>query len=235
MQEKYGFVYIWFDRKHKRYYVGCRWGNINDGYVCSSVWMKKAHKNRPNDFKRRILKTDISTRKETYIEEQRYLNMIKPEEIKIKYYNICITNNEVWHKYDENIKTIGQKISASKKGKSSGPCSPEKAKAISEAKKKAFAERGGMTVEHKKALAIARLGSKHTEEWKAAQSQRLKDQWSDGTRKKAEPKITMTKEEQGRLHSQQLKQRWADPVWAEAQRAKLKVARNNRTKYNECS
>lgn len=233
--EKYGFVYIWFDRKHKRYYVGCRWGNINDGYVCSSVWMKKAYKNRPNDFKRRILKTDISTRKETYIEEQKYLNMIKPEEIKIKYYNMCITNNEVWHKYDENIKTIGQKISASKKGKSSGPCSPEKAKAISEAKKKAFAERGGITDAHRQAIGKAKLGSKHTDEWKAAQSQRLKDQWSDGTRKKAEPKITMTKEEQGRLHSQQLKQRWADPVWAEAQRAKLKVARNNRTKYNECS
>lgn len=33
---KYGFVYLWFDRKHKRYYVGCHWGTTEDGYVCSS-------------------------------------------------------------------------------------------------------------------------------------------------------------------------------------------------------
>ena len=39
--EKYGFVYIWYDRKHKRYYIGCRWGTENDGYICSSSWMKK--------------------------------------------------------------------------------------------------------------------------------------------------------------------------------------------------
>ena len=35
--EKYGFVYIWFDRKHKRYYIGCHWGHEDDGYVCSSI------------------------------------------------------------------------------------------------------------------------------------------------------------------------------------------------------
>jgi hypothetical protein len=56
--EKYGFVYIWFDRKHKRFYIGCHWGKENDGYVCSSPWMKQAYKHRPQDFKRKILKTD---------------------------------------------------------------------------------------------------------------------------------------------------------------------------------
>lgn len=29
-KEKYGFVYIWFDKKHKRFYIGCRWGTEND-------------------------------------------------------------------------------------------------------------------------------------------------------------------------------------------------------------
>jgi hypothetical protein len=235
MQEKYGFVYIWFDRKHKRYYVGCHWGTENDGYVCSSSWMKKAYKHRPQDFKRRILKTNLN-RQQMYAEEYRWFGFIKPSEIKSRYYNLNLHQNNLWHSSDADKLTIGQKISASKKGKSSGPCSPEKAKAISEAKKKAFAERGGMSDTHKKAIAANNLGSKHTDEWKAAHSQRLKDQWSDGTRKKAELKITMTKEEQGKLHSQQLKQRWADPVWAEAQRAKLKAARNRRAnKYNECS
>lgn len=109
--EKYGFVYIWFDRKHKRYYVGCRWGTVDDGYICSSSWMKKAFKLRSEDFKRKILKSNLPTRHSMFVEEQRYLDMIKPEEIKIRYYNLNIRNNNVWHKYDENFKTIKQKIS----------------------------------------------------------------------------------------------------------------------------
>lgn len=55
MKEKYGFVYIWFDRKHKKFYIGCHWGYETDNYVCSSIWMKRAFKARPQDFKRKIL------------------------------------------------------------------------------------------------------------------------------------------------------------------------------------
>lgn len=182
-QQKYGFVYIWYDRKQKRYYVGCRWGAIDDGYICSSPWMKQAYRIRPQDFKRRILKTNIPSRQETYIEEQKWLYLIKDCEIKPmnenpRYYNLNIKNNEVWHKYDENIKTVGEKISAAKKGKSTGPCSPEKAKAISEAKKKKFAERGGMSDEHK--LALTGIKKKpHTDEWKADNSARFKQLWAD--------------------------------------------------------
>lgn len=52
----------------------------------------------------------------------------------------------------------------------------------------------------------------------------MKKQWSDGTRKRTEPKKTMSIEEQGRLHSSNLKQRWDDPMWKERQRIKLKEA-----------
>lgn len=38
---KYGFVYIWFDRKHHRFYIGCHWGHEEDGYICSSNWMRE--------------------------------------------------------------------------------------------------------------------------------------------------------------------------------------------------
>jgi hypothetical protein len=62
--EKYGFVYIWYDKKHKRYYVGSHWGHENDGYVCSSTWMMKAYKIRPDDFKRKIIKKIYTSRKE---------------------------------------------------------------------------------------------------------------------------------------------------------------------------
>jgi hypothetical protein len=109
--EKSGFVYIWFDRKHKRYYVGCHWGFEYDSYVCSSAWMMQAYKIRPHDFKRRILVRNINTRKKMFLEEQRFFSMIKPEELRIRYYNLNIKNNAIWSTYDENVKTISKKIS----------------------------------------------------------------------------------------------------------------------------
>jgi hypothetical protein len=131
---KSGFVYIWRDRKHNRYYVGCHWGFEDDGYVCSSSWMKQAYLHRPTDFKRKILKRNITSRVELYEKEQHFLDMIKSTEIKIRYYNLHITNNEVWHKYPEHIKTVGQKISASKIGKNTGPRDPSVGEKISAAK-----------------------------------------------------------------------------------------------------
>lgn len=234
-KEKYGFVYIWFDRKHRRYYVGCRWGSIDDGYVCSSKWMKQAYGHRPYDFKRRILVTNIPSRQETYIEEQKWLDMIRPEEIKPindkpRYYNLCVTNNKVWHMYDENIKTIGQKISIAKRGKSIGPCSQEKARAISESKKKKFAERGGMTDEHKQKLSDAKKGTKRSVESKQKTSETLKQKWENGewSERKAKPKETMSREEQDKLCSHRLKSKWADPIWAENQKKKLKESWDRR-------
>ena len=44
MQEKYGFIYIWYDRKHQRYYLGRHWGTENDGYICSSNKMREDRK-----------------------------------------------------------------------------------------------------------------------------------------------------------------------------------------------
>lgn len=109
--EKSGFVYIWFDRKHKRYYIGCHWGTEDDGYVCSSAWMMQAYKLRPQDFKRRILVRNIDTRKKMFLEEQRFFGMIKQEELRIRYYNLNIKSNSIWSTYDENVKTISEKIS----------------------------------------------------------------------------------------------------------------------------
>ena len=175
-KEKYGFVYIWRDKKHNRYYVGCHWGTEDDGYICSSPWMMQAYRIRPHDFKRRIIKTNIRNRVDLYIEEQKFLNMIKEEEIKPKsikprYYNLNIKNNNIWHKYEEHIKTVGEKISAAKKGKSTGPCSPEKAAKISEAKK---SKNRKFTDEHKAKLRAAKLGKKLSPEHRAKVIKTLK-------------------------------------------------------------
>lgn len=222
LKEKYGFVYLWYDRKHKRYYVGCHWGSIDDGYICSSDWMRKSYKRRPEDFRRRILKTKLS-RINMYEEEQRYLDMIKPEERKIRYYNLHTKNGNLWHKYPESVITVGQKISYSKKGKSIGPCSIETAAKISAANKgRKFSE------EHKEKLRQAKLGKKHTEEWKQQNSIRMKEQWSNGSRKRAILKKKMTRKEQDELHSNKLKEKWRDPIWAENQKKKLKDASKKR-------
>jgi hypothetical protein len=170
-KEKYGFVYIWRDRKYNRYYIGCHWGREDDGYVCSSNWMRKAYRRRPQDFKRRILKTNITIREQIYFEEQRWFDMIKPEEVKTRYYNLRIQNNSVlWHADPTTALTIGQKISAAKKGKSTGPCSPEKAKKISEAKK---SKQRKMSDEAKRKMIESKKGKKLTDEHKQRISQGL--------------------------------------------------------------
>lgn len=188
-----GFVYIWFDRKYKRYYIGSHWGKQDDGYICSSNWMRTSYKRRSADFKRRILKTIDTCRIDLLAEENRYLSMIKPEEIKPinpnpRYYNLNTKAWKNWHNDDETCKTVGQKISAAKKGKKTGPRDPSVGEAISKAKKESFARREAelgykFSPSHIKSMSEVRTGNKHTDEWKAQNSERLKKQWADGTRK----------------------------------------------------
>lgn len=85
--KKYGFVYLWYDKKRKMYYVGCHWGHIEDGYICSSNRMRDAYKRRPQDFKRRIIKKIYTSRIELLQEEFKWLSQISEDELNIKYYN----------------------------------------------------------------------------------------------------------------------------------------------------
>lgn len=83
---KYGFIYIWYDRKRKMYYIGCHWGTTNDGYICSSKRMRDNYRNRPQDFKRRILRSNIE-REKLLEEEFKWLDLIGDNELGKKYYN----------------------------------------------------------------------------------------------------------------------------------------------------
>ncbi len=243
-QEKYGFVYIWYDRKHKRYYIGSHWGFEDDGYICSSNWMRHAYRRRPQDFKRRILTRYYGNRRGLYDIEQRWLDLIKPEELAtgkrdtnksttIRYYNF---NKQVfipWHSTDEGIKIVGAKISKANKGKVFGPRDPSVGKNISATKTRKFTERQEkygykFTPEHCANMAKSRQGYKHTEEWKAGQSIRSKEMWANGTRKRAEPPQKMTIEEQAQLSSERLKKNWADPEWKERQQIRLSEGAQNR-------
>lgn len=162
-QEKYGFVYIWRDRKHKRYYIGCHWGNENDGYICSSTWMRNSFKRRPNDFKRRILISNIVSREETLLLEYKWLSLISDNEIGKKYYNLKKHLNGHWTTDGTKLQSVGEKIgkkvSAALKGRT---LSEEHKQKLSESKKdKPISE------EHKIKIREANLGKKLTEETKA--------------------------------------------------------------------
>ena len=117
------FLYVWYDRCRKMFYVGMHEGNITDGYISSSRWFNGEHQYRTNDFRRKIIKT-FNDRKSARKEEARILRMIKESEFGKKYYNLKNgrpSGSEPWNKGKKNIysqETL-QKMSVAKKGKPS--------------------------------------------------------------------------------------------------------------------
>lgn len=151
--EKYGFIYVWFDKKHKKFYVGRHWGHIDDGYVCSSNNMRMNFKYRPDDFKRRIV-SFAPTKETLVIEEQRWLDMIKSSELNNKYYNKtkkATTPSTLGYNHSKETKN---KISKANKGKTH-------------------------TKETKKKLKIAQTGKKLSEETKKKISENHNRNYSD--------------------------------------------------------
>lgn len=154
-QHTSGFIYIWYDRKHKRYYVGSHWGSEDDGYICSSTWMRNAYRQRPHDFSRRIIERIHTNKNDLHEAEHRWLQMMKTEELKGKrYYNQCNTVKNHWVRSPERVKTVGEKIHT-----------PEWSAKVSAAMKGRK-----LSEEHKKKLSIA-IKATMTEE----RRQRLRD------------------------------------------------------------
>jgi hypothetical protein len=111
-----GFVYVWYDQKQKMYYVGSHWGYETDGYVCSSKRMRDNYRNRPHDFKRRIVSRVNTCRRDLLFEEQRWLYMIPDNQLGQKYYNMTKRFNTPWgntEKLNNEFKTkISEKLQA---------------------------------------------------------------------------------------------------------------------------
>jgi len=154
--EKSGFIYLWFDKKNKMYYLGCHWGTENDGYICSSNRMRDAYRRRPQDFKRKIIQKNIL--KESLLSiEHKWLSLIKDDELGTKYYNRYTTNTalrlawaankgrkqsteEIQKRAKSNTgkkrtEETRRKISESNTGKIMGPLSAETKKKLSDALK----------------------------------------------------------------------------------------------------
>lgn len=166
MKQYDGFIYLWFDRKRRMFYLGSHKGNTEDGYIGSGTRFLNHYRSRPEDFKRRILEYVQGSVLDIWEREQIWLNKIKPEEINIRYYNQklnskggagprseetkekirkSITGKTKWdaeqRKYISERqkgkpKSNGPACSLAKKGKKTGPFSEERKKNISKSKYK---------------------------------------------------------------------------------------------------
>lgn len=191
--EKTGFIYIWFDRKHKRYYIGSHLGSEDDGYICSSRWMKQSYKRRPYDFKRRIIQKDIqkSVLKE---EESKWLSLIKSEELGTRYYNLSkIMNGNGWEKDKPRSEETKKKVSEGvKKAWTEGrlnkevchfgnperiPWNKGKKGIYSDETKNKISKSVSKSLIGKPSRS---KGTKRTEEWKKQQSDIIRAMWKDG-------------------------------------------------------
>lgn len=184
--KKYGFVYLWYDKKHKRYYIGCRWGTENDGYICSSPWMKQGYKHRPDDFRRRIVSRVYTNKHDLLEEEYKWLSKIKVEELGKKYYNLHNHHFGHWSTDENKRLTIGQKISTSP-NRNANISKANKGRKISEETKKKLSVSVSetMTEEHRSLLSKKCSGWQHTVQAKQKIAEAGRGRvYSEETRKK---------------------------------------------------
>lgn len=98
-----GFVYMWYDKRDKRFYLGSHFGNEKDSYRGSGIYFIRVFNKRPNDFKRRIIQTIIGSKQEVMQAEQKWLDLIPTHQLGKRYYNL--------KKYASGGSIRGRKIS----------------------------------------------------------------------------------------------------------------------------
>ncbi|AUS03047.1 hypothetical protein NVP2275O_466 [Vibrio phage 2.275.O._10N.286.54.E11] len=49
-KDYYGFVYLWFDAKRRKFCVGSHHGSTQDGYITSTGHMPRAYKKKTTRF-----------------------------------------------------------------------------------------------------------------------------------------------------------------------------------------
>eukprot|EP00397_Hematodinium_sp_SG-2012_P054924 GEMP01066632.1.p1 GENE.GEMP01066632.1~~GEMP01066632.1.p1 ORF type:complete len:256 (+),score=27.32 GEMP01066632.1:100-867(+) len=96
----YGYVYLWYDRKHQKLCIGSHHkrscsASVWDGYLTSTGHCKKEIEKRPYDFRFRVLEynVDIDCLQRTQALEQEWLNKIPEGQLEgqtnTRYYNQC--------------------------------------------------------------------------------------------------------------------------------------------------
>lgn len=196
--EKYGFIYLWRDRKYNRYYIGSHWGTEDDGYICSSTWMRNSYNRRPDDFKRKTIEI-VNCRENLYNVENKWLSLIKPHEIKTKYYNMNLSAGH-WVAYPENVKTIKEKIGHKTK---EAMAKPENRERYLEGLKK------------RNQIQSEETRQKRSDSMKKAMAEKYPE---ENRRKK------LSDEERKEYYSNKAKSNWAKPGFKEATSVKISEA-----------
>ena len=183
--EKYGFIYIWYDRKRKMYYLGSHWGTVDDGYICSSNRMRDAYRRRPEDFKRRIITKVYTNRNDLLVEEHRWLQMISINDLGKKYYNL---RQHKWGHWSSDVNKISTIVEKRKKTLETSEAwqrfvESQKGKTISEATKEKLRKKAILQFsnpENRKKAGEANIGKmpyisgkKHTQESRKKMSESL--------------------------------------------------------------
>lgn len=87
----YGFVYLWFDTKHKKYIIGSHHGRLEDGYTTTTggKHVQNIFKSRPSTMKRRILEYNTEVNDYLYTQEleQKWLDKRPNISNSKRYYN----------------------------------------------------------------------------------------------------------------------------------------------------
>lgn len=90
-KDYFGFVYLWYDTKHKKFIIGSHFGSLYDGYTTSTggVHVKRIFKVRPETMKRRVLafchdndKNKLKSLEQSYLDLRPNINSNQ------KYYNM---------------------------------------------------------------------------------------------------------------------------------------------------
>lgn len=91
MKKYFGFVYLWYDTKYKKFLIGSHHGHIEDSYTTSTggIHVRNIFKSRPHTMKRKILEFNelIDDKKYTISLEQKWLNKRPDIKNNKKYYN----------------------------------------------------------------------------------------------------------------------------------------------------
>jgi len=190
--------------------------------------MKRSYQRRPEDFKRRLIKK-VYDRKELLNEEQRWLNMMKPEELKNRYYNMRTKVSDPWYGDPNKAKTVKEKIALRNREKWKDPEYRAKMeKALPETWKKANSEE----VREKQRLAMIdtmakkfpienrrRRQTETEEELSTLLSQRSKDMWAK-----------RTPEERAIINEKNSKAQKGKPRQLHSEETKLKMSKSHKGK-----
>jgi hypothetical protein len=147
-----GYIYLWYDTRAKLFYIGGHKGKVEDHYICSNAKMLNAYKKRPDTFKFKVLQHMTGGLQELREAEQRWLNLIKDEEL---YWTPNIYNKTVRY-YNQKKQSSGGNGSANKGNSNIGGHNKGKKMSDEQKAKLSAAKKGKvLTEEHKAKIAAA--------------------------------------------------------------------------------